>query len=68
MFYQLKIKFIHNNNNKSIKIARIIHSKIQTEELEELVKSYNNLNGKNDVLNEKLFYLFDYEIDHLLIG
>ncbi len=25
MFYQLKIKFIYNNNNKSMKIARIIH-------------------------------------------
>jgi hypothetical protein len=53
---------------QTVQKNRIIQSKIKTEEIEEIIQSYNVLKGKSDVINDKLFYLFDYEIDHLLIG
>jgi len=38
------------------------------EELENINQSYKVLKDKNDEVNNRLLYLFDYEIDHLLIG
>ena len=42
-------------------------SYISIEDLNEIIQSYKKLMTKNEKLNEKLFYLFDYEIDHLII-
>ena len=42
-------------------------NKMNVEDLEEIIKSYKLLKNKHEDLNNKLFYLFDYEIDHLLI-
>ena len=43
-------------------------NKIEIEDLEKTIKSYKLLKNRHEDLNNKLFYLFDYEIDHLLIG
>ena len=43
-------------------------TKITSREIEEIVQSYNTIKNNNDDLNKKLFYLFDYEVDHLITG
>ena len=44
------------------------HNEIKNEEINEIVQSYNISMDKNDDVNKRLFYLFDYELDNLLIG
>ena len=53
---------------KNYQQNRLIKSKLKIEELEDIIKSYNSLKNRSDDLNNRLFYLFDYEIDHLVIG
>ena len=53
---------------QNIQKNREFNKEIQMEELNELIKSYNIKKNNSDELNKKLFYLFDYEIDNLLIG
>lgn len=53
---------------QTYKENKLLKSKLEIEELEEIIKSYNNLKSRHDEINNKLFYLFDYEIDHLVIG
>lgn len=43
-------------------------NKMKIEELEEIINCHKLLKDTNEDLNNKLIYLFDYEIDHLLIG
>ena len=53
---------------QNIQQNREKHSKIDNQELEEIIKSYNSVKEKDDDFNNRLFYLFDYEIDHLVLG
>ena len=52
---------------KNLLRARVNKGKLDSDELHELIKSYNVIKNKNDELNNRLFYLFDNEVDHLLI-
>jgi len=45
---------------------RKIKSRLNREELEEVIESYNLLKARDYNFNKKLFSLFDNEIDHLL--
>ena len=47
---------------------RLIKSKLKIEELDEIIQSYKVLENKTDKITNRLYYLFDYEINHLLIG
>jgi len=40
--------------------------KIKEDELGDIINSYNKLKLNGDSINKKLFYVFDYELDHLL--
>jgi len=53
---------------KTYRENKLMTSKLKQEELETIIESYKLLKSKNDDVNNKLFYLFDYEIDHLLVG
>ena len=45
---------------------REFRSKILSQEVESILKSYNALKKDEGIMNKQLFYLFEYEIDHLL--
>lgn len=51
---------------QDIEKNREVSHKLKEDELEEIIKSYNKLKQNNDSINKKLFYVFDYELDHLL--
>ena len=53
---------------QNIQKNREFHHEIQIEEVNDIIKSYDSINGNNDDLNKKLLYLFNYEVDNLLIG
>ena len=47
---------------------KLIKSKLKDEEIEEIIESYKVLENKTDNITKKICYLFDYEINHLLVG
>ena len=47
---------------------REFQDELKMDELIKIIKSYDLLKDKTDEVNEKLFYLFDYEVDNLTIG
>ena len=47
--------------------APVFNAKFNTEELQEVFESYILIKNKKDELNNKLFSLFDNEVNHLLI-
>jgi hypothetical protein len=51
---------------QDIEKNREISHKIKEDELEDIIRSYNKLKLNHDAMNKKLFYVFDYEMDHLL--
>jgi hypothetical protein len=53
---------------KSYRENKLMTSRLKQDELESIIESYKLLKSRNDDVNNKLFYLFDYEIDHLLVG
>ena len=52
---------------KNLLKAPLYNAKFQSEELNAVIESYSAIKNKNDDLNNRLFYLFDSEVDHLLI-
>ena len=53
---------------QNIEKNREFHDDIKMKELSEIVKNYNTMKEKTDNVTNKLFYLFDYELDNLIIG
>ena len=47
--------------------APVFNAKFNTDELQEVFESYILIKNKKDELNNKLFSLFDNEVNHLLI-
>ena len=47
---------------------KLIKSKLKDEEIEEIIESYKVLENKTENITKKICYLFDYEINHLLVG
>ena len=43
------------------------HDFLINEDIHEIVLSYFTIKDKKDDINKKFFYLFDYEIDNILI-
>ena len=52
---------------KNLLKAPHCYAKFKSEELNAVIESYSAIKNKNDDLNNRLFYLFDREVDHLLI-
>ena len=53
---------------QNIQKNREFQDELKMEELIKIIKSYDLLKDKTDDVNEKLFYLFDYEVDNLNNG
>ena len=56
-----------DDHYKKVLKARLYNAKFDSEELQEIIESYSAMKNKNDEFNSKLFYLFDNEVNHLLI-
>ena len=53
---------------QNIEKNREFHDDVKMKELSEIMKNYDSMKAKTDDIYNKLFYLFDYELDNLLIG
>jgi hypothetical protein len=53
---------------QNVQKNREVKIRMRIGELEEIIESYKLLKNRDDSINNRLFYLFDYEIDHLIVG